>query len=137
MKVFVDTSAFVALFVDKEVFHEKVAKKYYDYRQQRAILFTSYYVLDELFTRLLYYGKIDIRKHIQTLKEAIVANELTVMQIDETLFEKAILIFLKFLEHKISFTDATTYVLCKDFAIDEIFTLDSDFKKMRLSTSLS
>jgi len=36
---------------------------------------------------------------------------------------------------KINFTDATTYVLYKDFAIDEIFTLDSDFKKMRLKTS--
>ena len=135
MKVFIDTSAFVALFVDKEVDHEKVAKKYYNYRQQRAILFTSYYVLDELFTRLLYYGKVDVKKHIQTLKSVMAANELTVLQIDEVLFEKSLEIFLKFSEHKISFTDATTYILYKDFAIEEIFTLDSDFKKMRTNTS--
>lgn len=136
MKVFIDTGAFVALFVDKEQFHKEVANKYYDYRQQRTILFTSYYVLDELFTRLLYYRKADIKKHIEKLKTAIAANELTVMQIDEALFAKSLEVFLKFSEHKISFTDATTYVLYKDFAIDEVFTLDSDFKKMRVNTSL-
>lgn len=31
MKTFIDTSAFVALLVEKEGFHEKVAKKYLDY----------------------------------------------------------------------------------------------------------
>lgn len=135
MKVFIDTSAFVALFVEKELLHGKTAKKYYDYRQERDIFFTSNFILDELFTRLLFYREIDVGKQIQKLKDAIAANELTVLQIDETLFEKSTDMFLKFLEHKISFTDATTYVLYKDLALDEIFTLDSDFKKMRANTS--
>lgn len=135
MKVFIDTSAFVALFVDKETSHKKIASKYYDYRQQRAIFFTSYYILDELFTRLNYYKGIDVKKHIQRLKDSIKANELTVLQIDEALFEKSLGVFIKFAEHKISFTDATTIMLFKNYKLDEIFTLDSDFKKMRLATS--
>lgn len=135
MKVFIDTSAFVALFVEKELLHGKTAKKYYDYRQERDIFFTSNFVLDELFTRLLFYREIDVAKQTQKLKDAIGINELTALQIDETLFEKSIGIFLKFSEHKISFTDATTYVLYRDFALDEIFTLDRDFKKMRVKTS--
>lgn len=134
MQVFVDTSALVALLVDKERFHSKVARKYKDYRQTRAVLFTSHYILDELFTRLLYY-KVDVRKHIQKLKKSIVADELTVLQIDDTLFNKSIDIFLKFSDNKISFTDATSYCLYKDFALDEVFTLDDDFKRMRLKTS--
>ncbi|MBI2036474.1 type II toxin-antitoxin system VapC family toxin [Candidatus Microgenomates bacterium] len=134
MKVFVDTSALVALFVDKEQFHLKVVRKYKEYRQARAVLFTSYYILDELFTRLLYY-KVNIRKHIQKLKESIDTNEITVLQVDEAIFNKSIEVFLKFSEHKISFTDATTYVLYKDFALDEVFTLDDDFKKIRVKTS--
>lgn len=137
MKVFIDTSAFVALFVEKEILHEKIAKKYYDYRQERAIFFTSNFVLNELFTRLLFYkeDEVDVRKCIQKLKNAAEINELAVLQIHETLFEKSTDVFLKFAEHKISFTDATTYVLYKDFALDEIFTMDSDFKKMRAKTS--
>lgn len=134
MKVFIDTSALVALLVDKEQFHLKVVRKYKDYRQARTVLFTSYYILDELFTRLLYY-KVDIRKHIQKLKDSIAANELTVLQIDDTLFNKSVDIFLKFSDHKISFTDATSYILYKDFALDEVFTLDDDFKKIRVNTS--
>lgn len=111
MKIFIDTSAFVALFVESEIDHEKVTKKYYNYRKQRAVLFTSYYILDEFFTRLLFYKNINIKTCIQTLQSSIVRNEITVMQIDETLFEKSLEIFLKFSEHKISFTDATTYLL--------------------------
>ena len=49
--------------------------------------------------------------------------------------QKAKEILLKFFEHKVSFTDATTYVLCKDFKIDEVFTLDSDFRKMGLTVA--
>ena len=135
MKIFIDTSAFVALLVEKETDHKVVAKKYHDYRQKRAILFTSDYVLDELFTRLLYYQQVDIKKYIQRLKESISKGEVTVLRVDEALFEKALEAFLKFSDHKVSFTDATSYALLKDFSLDEIFTLDDDFKKMRVNTS--
>lgn len=135
MKVFIDTSAFVALLVDKETDHKIVAKKYHDYRQKRAILFTSDYILDELFTRLLYFKQVDIKKYIQKLKESISKGEITILRVDEVLFEKALEAFLKFSDHQISFTDATSYILIKNFSLDEIFTLDSDFKKVRVTTS--
>lgn len=134
MKVFIDTSAFVAVLVESETDHKKVAKKYSDYRQHRATFLTSDYVLDELFTRLLYY-KLDLRIYIEKLKGSIARSEITVLHINEGLFEKALNAFLKFSDHKISFTDATSYVLYKDFSLDEIFTLDSDFKKLKLNTS--
>lgn len=134
MKVLIDTSAFVAVLVESETDHKKVAKKYLDYRQHRATFLTSDYVLDELFTRLLYY-KLDLRIYIEKLKGSIARSEITVLHINEGLFEKALNVFLKFSDHKISFTDATSHVLCKDFALDEVFTLDNDFKRMRINTS--
>lgn len=134
MKVFIDTSAFVALLVESETDHEKVAQKYRLLRQERAAFVTSDYILDELFTRLLFF-KLDIRKHVKKLRESTDRNEIGVLHIDESLFEKSLEVFLKFSDHKISFTDATSYVLYKDFALDEIFTLDDDFRKMRARTS--
>lgn len=134
MKVFIDTSALIALLVDREEFHLKVANQYRNYRQSRATLFTSDYVLDELFTRLLYY-RIDIGKHINKLKSSISANELIILYMNENLFNKSVDIFLKFSDQKISFTDATSYVLYKDLSLDEVFTLDRDFKRMRIKTS--
>lgn len=134
MKVFIDTSAFVALLVASETDHEKVAKKYLDYRQKRAVFITSDYILDETFTRLLYYN-VDIKKIVSKLRDSINRNEVAVLRIDGGLFEKTFDIFLKFSDHKISFTDATSYVLYKDFSLDEVFTLDEDFKKIRVNTS--
>ncbi len=136
MKIFVDTSAFIAFILDREFLHEQVSKQYSLYKQEKAYFFTSDYVLDELFTQCLYKaGRYHAKEAIALIDEITTHNELTVLEIDSHTFKKAQEIFLKFSEHKISFTDATTYVLYKDFALDEIFTLDSDFKKMRAKTS--
>lgn len=136
MKVFIDTGAFIALFVSSERHYPKVAKKYKDYRKQRAQFFTSYYILDELFTRLIYdFGKPVTQKTIELLNKSIEKEELKVLDIDETIFKKSQEALIKFSEHKISLTDATSYILYKDFSLDEIFTLDDDFKKIRVATS--
>lgn len=136
MKVFIDTSAFIAFFVKEEITHQKVKETYDDYRSQRVPFITSDYVLAELYTRLMYdFGKKVTQEKMKQLNEAIEKEELQVLSVDETIFKKAQEPFIKFAEHKISFTDATTYVLYKDFKIDEIFTLDRDFKRMRLKTS--
>ena len=136
MKVFIDTGIFIALFVSSERYHSKVSKKYKDYRKQRAQLFTSYYILDELFTRLIYdFGKSFTQKAIDLLNKSIEKEELVVLDIDEAIFKKAQEVMIKFSEHKISLTDATSYILYKDLSLDEIFTLDDDFKKIRVSTS--
>ncbi len=136
MKVFFDTGAFLAFFIKEEPKHKEVLTKYLQYKQQSALFLTSDYILDELYTRLMYdFGKIIAENRIKTLTESINNQELKVFRVDEVIFKKAHEPFIKFAEHKISFTDATTYVMYKDFAIDEIFTLDKDFKKMRLNTS--
>ena len=136
MKVFFDTGAFIAFFIKEEVDHQKVKNKYLNYLKQRAILFTSDYILDELYTRLIYdFDKNTAIDKINTLSQAIASEEIKVLTVDEYVFKEAKGVLTKFAEHKISFTDATTYVLCKNFAIDEIFTLDKDFKRMRLATS--
>lgn len=138
MKVFIDTGAFIALFVSSEKYHSKVSRKYKEYRKQRVQLFTSYYILDELYTRLIYdFGKSVTQKAIDLLNKSIEKEELIVLDIDEAIFKKAQGALIKFSEHKISLTDGTSYVLYKDFALDEVFTLDDDFKKIRVNTSLS
>lgn len=136
MKIFADTSALMALTLKDESSHSQTVVKYKEYKQNRARIITSDYVLDELFTRCLYRaGSYGGKIAITLINEAISSNELTILEVDRQIFKKAETVFLKFSDHKISFTDATTYVLYKDFALDEVFTLDSDFKKMRIKTS--
>ena len=126
----------MALILKEESFHDKVVTQYKAYKQTRVQLITSTYILDELFTRCVYrVGRYGAKLAINLIKETVSSDELTVLDVDSQIFKKAEAVFLKFSDHKISFTDATSYVLYKDFALDEIFTLDNDFKKMRINTS--
>lgn len=136
MKVFIDTSGFIAYFIKQEAFHEEIVRKLKVYQQQKVILLTSDYVLDELLTWFsAKQNKHILEKLIAGLEKMQQNDELRVLLIDPTIFKKAQEVIVKFSDHKISFTDATTYVLYKDFKLDEIFTLDKDFKKMRAKTS--
>lgn len=138
MKIFIDTSVFICLFIQKEIYHKEVVRKYREYQEQRVPFFTSYYVLAELFTRLTYdFGKRATEKAVYEIYKSIESKALTVLDIEKTVFKKSTQILLKFSEHKISFTDATTYVLYKDFALDEVFTLDSDFRKIGVKTAFN
>lgn len=136
MRIFIDTGAFLVLFISSEKYHQQTAGKYKTYRKQRASFFTSFFILDELFTRLIYdFGATKTQKVIDLLEKSIQQEELMILDIDKTTFKKARETLLKFADYKISFTDATSYVLYKDFGMDEIFTLDSDFKKIGVKTS--
>ncbi len=136
MKVFIDTSVFISLSVKKDINYQRVKKKYQEYKQQRALFLTSDYILDELYTRLIYdFNEKVCKDRVKKLTLAEKNGEINVLRINEVLFDKALKVFLKFSEHKISFTDASTYVCVKEYKLDEIFTLDSDFKKLRLKVS--
>lgn len=136
MKIFIDTGVFIAYFLKQEASHDNVVRKYKFYIQKQAQFATSNYILDELLTWFSSkQTKYFTEKLIIYLQRIIENGELKVVFIDNVIHKKAQDVLLKFLEHKISFTDATTYVLYKDFTLDEIFTLDSDFKRMRVNTS--
>lgn len=101
----------------------------------RAAFFTSDYVLDELYTICAYKaGGHGAKTAINLIKTAIKSNELTILEVDSPTFQQSEKLLLKFSGHRISFTDATAYCMFKNLSLDEIFTLDSDFKKMRIRT---
>lgn len=136
MKVFVDTSAFISLLVKQDAHHELVVRKHKEYMKRRAIFLTSDYILDELYTHLVYdLPKNKVSEIAAKFDQKIHAKDIRLLPIDETVFSQAKEALLRFCEHKISFTDCTSYVLVKKLALDEVFTLDSDFKKLNLAVS--
>ena len=136
MKVFIDTSVFIALFIHSEQQHEKVAKKYQTYSRHRAQFVTSNLVVSELFTRLAYTTNHSVtKKVVKMIQQLSKTGELVIIHVDADWFDKTIPLFQKYLEHKLSFVDANICVLVKELQLDEIYTLDSDFKKVGLKTS--
>src|SRR3989338_4905922 len=114
MKVFIDTGAFIAYFIKQEKFHNDTVRKYKFYRQQKATLITSDYIIDELLTWFsAKQNKQILEKLVVAIKKMVEAEELKVLSVDQMVFRKAQDVLIKFSEHKISFTDAATYVLYK------------------------
>lgn len=133
-KIFVDTSAWIENLMNGEIQHKAVA----DYIDKEVSLgskfFTSDYVLDETFTRLLTIQRFKTAQLFRNyIKLAEQQRNLLVLWTDETVFNKAWDYFKKFSEHKLSFTDATIYTFVKDLKIDEVLSLDQGFKKVGLT----
>lgn len=136
MTVYFDTSAFIALFADKEQYHGEAKTQYQEYKRQRALLLTSNLVLAELYTRLSYdFGSKAVSRVAAELKNIIALEQLRILWSDEVVFGQALEVLIKFSEHKISFVDAVSYTHCKELKVDEVFTLDSDFRKMGLTVA--
>ena len=126
IRVFVDTSAFLAIENKRDTHHAEAIDFRSNLLKQGHRLATSDYVLDESLTI--------IRKrtgHVVAVAfgEDLQASSLVqIVQIDPELFQDAWRIFKKFKEQEFSFTDCTSFAVMKALRIDRVFTFDSDFK---------
>ena len=132
-KIFVDVSAWIAHLLLKETHHKEISNYFADEIKSDNKFFTSDYVLDESYTRLLTnQGFIEAKKFRNYINKAEKQNNLLVLFTDEVLFNKSWVYFEKFSEHKLSFTDVTIYAFVKDLKIDEILSINQGFKKVGL-----
>ena len=119
--------------LQKEIHHETVAEYFLAELDQGSKFFTNDYVLDEAWTRLITQQGLNAAKKLKSkAKQAEKQRQLLILWTDETLFDRAWKNFVKFAEHKLSFTDAVIATVVKDLKIDEILTLDQGFKKVGL-----
>ncbi|TSC88154.1 MAG: nucleic acid-binding protein, contains PIN domain [Microgenomates group bacterium Gr01-1014_16] len=131
--VFIDTSAWLAFLLSGEKQHQVIDKYVKRLISQKARLFTSDYILDETWTRLVTNQNFSSASSLrQIVKEAHKKGHLSVFFTLETFFEETWQIFEKFSNLKLSFTDATIIFYSRKFKIDEVVTLDEGIKKAGL-----
>ncbi len=127
MKLFVDTSALVAL-ADRNDQRHDAAKRFLETLPSAARFYTSNYVIDETITRLRTLAGVEVAAKTA---EAIWSSELyQIHAIDHTVEREALQILRKYADHRLSFTDCTTTVLLEQLDIDRIFAFDDDFRKL-------
>ncbi len=132
-KLFIDTSAWLALYIPTEKFHDRTARVVKDEITGGALIYTSNYVINETITRLLYdTGWPLTEKFLGYFKDSITTGSIQELWVDEQIEAEALRIFTKYREHKLSVTDATSVAIMKRYDIDAIITLDSDFAKIGL-----
>ena len=136
MKVFVDTSAWLALEIENDKYHD-VAKKYVgSLIDQRAMLFTNDYILSETYTRLIYDFHLSAAWNFQQKINEGTKKNLSLLEVDELERTQTWKELHKYADHKLSFADGTVVVHFQMLNLDYIFTFDRHFRDINLPTNL-
>ncbi len=130
MKIFVDTWGWLTLLDRKESRHLELKEFYSQFRNQRGIVYTSDYVLDETITLLFRRLPFETSKGILVkLDKAINTGYILVEWINSERFDKAKELRFKYQDKpKISFTDLTSMVVMKELDVKDIITGDEHFE---------
>ncbi len=132
--IFVDTGAWIALFNQRDQFHHDAVVVFNDLQQQRMRFLTTDYVIDETVTRLRYDTNhtltVDFLNRIEFLEETEI---LTIAKIDKNVFEAAKGLFCQYDSVQLSFTDCTSFEICRVNNIREAFAFDQHFPIMGIN----
>lgn len=133
MRVFIDTSAFIALLIAQDDDHQIVTETLSSLVTKRATLYTSEYVLDELYTRINYdLGTLALSKALKYIQQAGKDGSLNILEVAGGVLERAPKMMLKYSALKLSCTDCVSFLLVRELKLHCILTLDSDFVKLGL-----
>lgn len=136
MRILLDTSVLLAFYLDSDVSHARAKKFFASIAKQRPQLIVTDYVLDEFFTRILYdYGEKLAKTATQAVLSQIRLGTLTFRMLERENFLLTCEEFIKLAPKGLSFTDATLVVMYSSESIDELCTLDSDFRKVKVKLS--
>lgn len=133
MKVFVDTSAWIAYFDKKDKNHEKALNIWQQLKQENAILCTTDYVLDETLTLIKIRAGSDAA--LVAVNSIIKSPRTELIWVQEKLFVGALKLFAKYKDQRFSFTDCTSFEAMKASNIQKAFAFDSDFLKAGFETA--
>lgn len=131
--VFVDTSAFKALFDFSDEFHSKAAKFLTKIKEANSRMITSNFILDETYTliraRMGKKASLQFRQDLITSIAILKVFRITIA--DEKMAWKY---FIKLPGRGMSFTDCTSFALMKRLGIKKAFAFDEDFASAGFKT---
>ena len=134
-KAFIDTSAWIAYYLSNDKNHIKIKKLLKGLIADKAIICTSNDIIDETVTRLIYMTHPRfVKKFVDFISEGMKNGNLIQFWADDQVQLEALELTVKYLEHELSMTDCTTIVHIRRFNIDSLVSLDSDFRKVGVST---
>jgi uncharacterized protein len=92
---------------------------------------TTDFILDEVITRLRYdVGHSKAAEFLALIHSAVEGSALQIQRITENLWQQAEIVFLRYADVRLSFTDCTSFALLGVNHVDEVFGYDSHFEIM-------
>ncbi|WP_129116073.1 type II toxin-antitoxin system VapC family toxin [Halegenticoccus tardaugens] len=134
--LFIDTSAFYARFVENDHYHESARRVFREIQTGDAPfgrLFTSRYILTELVGLMLRQGlsHAEISEALSAIRGS---RSFTILPVGEHIFSVACRQFHSYDDQRISLVDHLTACLASEYDINDIFSFDSDFETLGLTT---
>jgi predicted nucleic acid-binding protein len=130
MRLFVDTSAWLALNDKNDQYHGEAVSRSAKVKQQKIQLITSEYVFDESITIIRY--RVSHRAAV-IFGDALLSS--TIVSIEDVTDEerlKAWVLFKKYGDKELSFTDCTSFALMMKLKLQKAFAFDDHFKQIGL-----
>jgi len=124
LKIFIDTSAFCALTIPKDIHNQQAKSQYKTLPQDKTVFYTSDYVLDEAYTLLKTRGS-----HATSVKfmDATTKSNLVILRVSEIIEEAAKKIFKHYDDKRLSYTDCTSFAIINKFKLSAVFAFDTHF----------
>jgi len=125
-KIFVDTSAIIAIFNEKDKYYDEAKNYIYSLVKTKFLLITTNTILIETFDFFKRKSSnIELNKICSSIKES---SLFSIVYSDETIEKEAFKIFIKYNDQRFSFTDCISFAFMRLYEIDRAFTFDDDFK---------
>jgi hypothetical protein len=124
-KVFVDTSGWVALFVENDKNHKKATSIFEEIKKAKLFIYTSDYCIDETITTILVRGS---HKQSVLAGEALFTSKIIkIISVSVDYLQAAWVLYQKYKDKSFSFTDVTSFVIMKNLGICKAFSFDREF----------
>ncbi len=124
-KVFVDTSGWVALFVENDQNHKKAVSIFEEIKNSKVPIYTSDYCIDETITTILARGS---HKQSVLAGEALFTSKIIkIVHVCPDYLQAAWELYQKYKDKMFSFTDVTSFAIMKDLNIKKSFAFDREF----------
>lgn len=127
MRLFVDTSALIALSDQTDQYHQR-AKQFLRDTRPAPEFHTSSYILDEVITRLRFTAGVHVAVRFAELLWT--SRLYQIHPIEQRTERAALTVLKKYADHPLSFTDCTTIVLMGQLGIERVFAFDQEFQKV-------
>jgi len=128
MKIFVDTSAWLALNDKNDQYHSEAVSRLNAVAKQKIELITSEYVADESITIIRYRVS---HKAAVVFGDALMNSTIvTVADITDEERFLAWMLFKKYDDKELSFTDCTSFALMNKMRLRKAFAFDDHFKQI-------
>lgn len=124
-KVFVDTSGWVALFVENDQNHKKAVSIFEEIKNSKVPIYTSDYCIDETITTILARGS---HKQSVLAGEALFTSKIIkIVHVCPDYLQAAWELYQKYKDKMFSFTDVTSFAIMKGLNMKKAFAFDREF----------